>query len=100
MSGRLIPFLPQSSIPFLRQAVIRCHGFEFDVILYVRLVIICVIDFCGMSQVDTKYSKLLEGKLSEGEKFPIVRGYLQKDISKKLKWIFDINKKKSKERTL
>lgn len=96
--------LPENSIAALKQAVeIGAHGSEFDVHITAddSIVVNHDKDFKGMIIADTPYSKLITQKLSNGEKLPTLREYLEEGLKQNTtKLILEIKKSKSKERTL
>lgn len=96
--------LPENSIAALKQAVaIGAHGSEFDVHITAddSIVVNHDNDYKGMVIGETPYSKLITEKLSNGEKLPTLREYLEEGLKQNTtKLILEIKKSNSKERTL
>lgn len=72
--------LPENSIASLKQAIaLKCAGSEFDIRMSVddSLVINHDPDLHGMVIEKTNYTELIKIKLSNGEKLPTLREYLQ-----------------------
>ena len=96
--------LPQNSLASLKQAVaIGAHGSEFDVHITSddSLVVNHDDDFKGMRIEKTSYSELETEKLSNGEKLPTLREYLEEGLKQRhTKLILEIKKADSQERTL
>ncbi|MCM4155705.1 glycerophosphodiester phosphodiesterase family protein [Gramella sp. AN32] len=96
--------LPENSIASLKQAVaIGAHGSEFDVHISAddSIVVNHDDDFKGMLIEDTRYNELISKKLSNGEKLPTLREYLEEGMKQKTtKLILEIKKTTDQERTL
>ena len=76
--------LPENSIASLKHAIeLGCAGSEFDVRMTSDSVLVINHDkdYNGMVIEDTKYTDLLKFKLSNGEKLPTLKEYLQAGMS-------------------
>lgn len=95
---------PQNSLASLRQAVaIGAHGSEFDVHITAddSMVVNHDDDFKGMRIEKTPYRELISEDLSNGEKLPTLRDYLEEGLKQgSTKLILEIKKADSQERTL
>jgi glycerophosphoryl diester phosphodiesterase len=97
--------LPENSIAALKEAIVLgCYGSEFDV--HLTKDDIPVVnhdkDFMGIDIETSTYSELLAKQLSNGERIPTLKAYLEEGLKqKKTKLILEIKSAPSgKERTL
>ncbi|MDO6738702.1 glycerophosphodiester phosphodiesterase family protein [Wenyingzhuangia sp. 2_MG-2023] len=97
--------LPENSIAALKQAIeLECYGAEFDVHLTKDNVMVVNHDkdFMGIDIETALYDELLVLKLSNGEKIPTLKEYLEQGLKQnKTKLILEIKSAPSgKEKTL
>ncbi|WP_445736873.1 glycerophosphodiester phosphodiesterase family protein [Mariniflexile sp.] len=97
--------LPQNSIASLKEAIkLGCYGSEFDVHLTKDdiMVVNHDKDFMGIDIETSTYEELLDKKLSNGEKIPTLKAYLEEGLKQdKTKLILEIKTAPSGiERTL
>ncbi|MGY5355890.1 glycerophosphodiester phosphodiesterase [Wenyingzhuangia sp. IMCC45467] len=96
---------PENSIASLKRAIaLQCFGAEFDVHLTKddSIVVNHDKDFFGVDIEDATYNELLEFQLSNGEKIPTLKAYLEQGLKQKqTKLILEIKSAPSgKEKTL
>lgn len=97
--------LPENSIASLKEAItLGCYGSEFDVHLTKDNIPVVNHDkdFMGIDIETSTYDELMMGQLSNGEKIPTLKGYMEEGLNqKKTKLILEIKSAPSgKERTL